>query len=432
MGCGSCSSGGCAPAGCKSNGACLTNGCSKLDVYDWLAHMDMPSNYKPFDILEIKFKGSRKDFFINTDNLYLEPGELVTVETGSSGFDVGHVSLTGELVRMQLKKRNVKTEEVSKKIIRKATESDVEKWKLAKEAEFETMHKARVLAKELGLAMKLSDVDYQGDKTKATFYYTADDRVDFRELIKKLAEEFKVRIEMRQIGMRQEASRLGAIGSCGRELCCSTWLTDFKTVSTAAARYQNLSLNTLKLAGQCGKLKCCLNFELDTYMDALKDIPDDVKELKTKIGSAYLQKTDIFKKMMWFSYRGSDNWVALPAIRVKEIIALNKNGEFPDDLSNVTVQPILVERILDYDNVVGQDSLTRMDERNKKKKKSNNNNRNKNRSKPQSATEGNASKPAGQTGTRNNSNSRPPHRAANNNRPPNNAGDNSTNEKPKE
>jgi cell fate regulator YaaT (PSP1 superfamily) len=246
MGCGSCSSGGCAPAGCKSNGACLTNGCSKLDVYDWLAHMDMPSNYKPFDILEIKFKGSRKDFFINNDNLYLEPGELVTVETGSSGFDVGHVSLTGELVRMQLKKRNVKAEEVSKKIIRKATEADVEKWKLAKEAEFETMHKARVLAKELGLAMKLSDVDYQGDKTKATFYYTAEGRVDFRELIKRMAEKFRIRIEMRQIGMRQEASRLGGIGSCGRELCCSTWLTDFKTVSTAAARYQNLSLNTLK------------------------------------------------------------------------------------------------------------------------------------------------------------------------------------------
>jgi cell fate regulator YaaT (PSP1 superfamily) len=244
--------------------------------------MDMPSNYKPFDILEIKFKGSRKDFFINNDNLYLEPGELVTVETGSSGFDVGHVSLTGELVRMQLKKRNVKPEEVSKKIIRKATEADVEKWKLAKEAEFETMHKARVLAKELGLAMKLSDVDYQGDKTKATFYYTAEGRVDFRELIKRMAEKFRIRIEMRQIGMRQEASRLGGIGSCGRELCCSTWLTDFKTVSTAAARYQNLSLNTLKLAGQCGKLKCCLNYELDTYMDALKDIPNNVDKLEFK------------------------------------------------------------------------------------------------------------------------------------------------------
>jgi cell fate regulator YaaT (PSP1 superfamily) len=279
--------------------------------------MDMPSNYKPFDILEIKFKGSRKDFFINTDNLYLEPGELVTVETGSSGFDVGHVSLTGELVRMQLKKRNVKAEEVSKKIIRKSTEADVEKWKLAKEAEFETMHKARVLAKELGLAMKLSDVDYQGDKTKATFYYTAEGRVDFRELIKRMAEKFRVRIEMRQIGMRQEASRLGGIGSCGRELCCSTWLTDFKTVSTAAARYQNLSLNTLKLAGQCGKLKCCLNYELDTYMDALKDIPNNVDKLETGKGLARLQKTDIFKKLMWYSYPDNEDWIPLHAAIVR-------------------------------------------------------------------------------------------------------------------
>ena len=244
---------------------------------------------------------------------------MVTVETGSSGFDVGHVSLTGELVRMQLKKRNVKTEEVIKKIIRKATEADVEKWKMAKEAEFETMHKARVLAKELGLAMKLSDVDYQGDKTKATFYYTAEGRVDFRELIKRMAEKFRVRIEMRQIGMRQEASRLGGIGSCGRELCCSTWLTDFKTVSTAAARYQNLSLNTLKLAGQCGKLKCCLNYELDTYMDALKDIPNNVDKLETGKGLARLQKTDIFKKLMWYSYPDNEDWIPLHAARVREI-----------------------------------------------------------------------------------------------------------------
>ncbi len=379
MGCGSCSSGGCTPAGCNNNGACLTNGCSKLDVYDWLAHMDMPSNYKPFEIVEIKFKGSRKDFFLNTENIYLESGELVVVETGSSGYDVGHVSLTGELVRMQLKKRNIRQDEVSKKIHRKATPADVDKWKLAKEAEFETMHKARVLAKDLGLEMKLSDVDYQGDKTKATFYYTAEGRVDFRELIKRMAEKFRIRIEMRQIGMRQEASRLGGIGSCGRELCCSTWLTDFKTVSTAAARYQNLSLNTLKLAGQCGKLKCCLNYELDTYMDALKDIPQQVDRLETEKGMARLQKTDIFKKLMWFSYQDEENWIPLQVDRVKEIKEMNKKGQKPEDLAELAAELVAVapSKTLDYENVVGQDSLTRLDDRNRRRNKNKRNHRNK-------------------------------------------------------
>ncbi len=377
MGCGSCSSGGCTPAGCNNNGACLTNGCSKLDVYDWLAHMDMPSNYKPFEIVEIKFKGSRKDFFLNTENIYLESGELVVVETGSSGYDVGHVSLTGELVRMQLKKRNIRQDEVSKKILRKATPADVDKWKLAKEAEFETMHKARVLAKDLGLEMKLSDVDYQGDKTKATFYYTAEGRVDFRELIKRMAEKFRIRIEMRQIGMRQEASRLGGIGSCGRELCCSTWLTDFKTVSTAAARYQNLSLNTLKLAGQCGKLKCCLNYELDTYMDALKDIPQQVDRLETEKGMARLQKTDIFKKLMWFSYQDEENWIPLQVDRVKEIKEMNKKGQKPEDLAEMAAElaAVVPSKTLDYENVVGQDSLTRLDDRNRRRNKNKRNHR---------------------------------------------------------
>ena len=393
MGCGSCSTGGCAPAGCKSNGSCLTNGCSKLDVYDWLAHMDMPSNYKIFNIVEIKFKGSRKEFFLNIDNIYLEAGELVAVEASTGGYDIGHVSLTGELVRMQLKKRNVRTDDVIKKIYRKASPTDVEKWKLAKETEFTTMHKARVLAKELGLAMKLSDVDYQGDKTKATFYYTAEGRVDFRELIKKMAESFRIRIEMRQIGMRQEASRLGGIGSCGRELCCSTWLTDFKTVSTSAARYQNLSLNTLKLAGQCGKLKCCLNYELDTYMDALKDIPEKVDRLETGKGVARLQKTDIFKKLMWFSYPNDENWIPLEISRVKEIQQLNREGVKPDNLKDEAVEILkpIVPKVLDYENVVGQDSLTRLDDKPKKKK----NNRN-NRNKPKPAATDDAPEPRSQ------------------------------------
>ncbi len=339
--------------------------------------MDMPTNYKPFNILEVKFKGSRKEFYLNNDNIYLEAGELVVVEAATGGYDVGHVSITGELVRMQMVKRRVKEEDVVKKIYRKATVADVEKWKAAKDLEWETMHKSRTLALQLNLSMKLSDVDYQGDKTKATFYYTAEGRVDFRELIKKMAETFRIRIEMRQIGMRQEASRLGGIGSCGRELCCSTWLTDFKTVSTSAARYQNLSLNTLKLAGQCGKLKCCLNYELDTYMDALKYIPDNVNVLKTEKGDARLQKTDIFKKLMWFSYPREESWIPLPLERVKEIQKMNKDGIFPPDLGEVVEIDTKPVKVLDYENVVGQDSLTRLDERrNKNRNKSKNRNKN--------------------------------------------------------
>lgn len=381
MGCGSCSTGGgCAPAGCKSNGTCLTNGCSKLDVYDWLSNMDMPSNYKAFNIVEVRFKGSRKDFYINHEHLYLENGELVAVETTTGGYDIGHISLTGELVRMQIKKKHLKLEDITKKIYRRATPADVDKWKAAKDAEWETMHRARKLAIELGLSMKLSDVDYQGDKTKATFYYTAEGRVDFRELIKRMASDFRIRIEMRQIGMRQEASRLGGIGSCGRELCCSTWLTDFKTVSTSAARYQNLSLNTLKLAGQCGKLKCCLNYELDTYMDALKDIPDNVDRLETVVGTARLLKTDIFKKMMWFAYPGDENWIPLQVNRVREIQKMNREGVRPDNLREAAEELAEKEapKALDYENVVGQDSLTRLDDRNRNKN-NNNKNRNKNR-----------------------------------------------------
>lgn len=374
MGCGSCSTGGCTPGGCKSNGSCLTDGgCSKLDVYDWLADMDLPANFKPFNIVEVRFKGSRKEFYRNVNNIYFEAGELVAVETTTGGYDVGHVSLTGELVRMQMKKRRTNEEKVELKIYRKASPTDVEKWHIAKETESASMHKARTIAIELGLAMKLSDVDYQGDKTKATFYYTAEGRVDFRELIKRLADSFKVRIEMRQIGMRQEASRLGGIGSCGRELCCSTWLTDFKTVSTSSARYQNLSLNTLKLAGQCGKLKCCLNYELDSYMDALKHIPDNADRLKTIRGDARLQKTDIFKKIMWYVYPGEENtWIPIEIIRVKDIIAMNLKGEKPEDLKDLAVEIAenkLVVKAFDYENVVGQDSLTRMDEKARKKKK---------------------------------------------------------------
>ncbi len=375
MGCNGCASGGgCGtssiPNGCQNNGSCMTSGCNKLDVYDWLSHMDMPTNYTPFNIVEVRFKGSRKDFFINEENIYLEMGEMVVVESPTGGYDVGHVSLTGELVRLQIKKSKTRQEDILKKIYRKANENDVIKWRAAKDLEWETMHRARTLALELGLSMKISDVDYQGDKTKATFYYTAEGRVDFRELIKKMAEAFRIRIEMRQIGMRQEASRLGGIGACGRELCCSTWLTDFKTVSTSAARYQNLSLNTLKLAGQCGKLKCCLNYELDSYMDALKDIPSNVDRIETQRGVAYLQKTDIFKKIMWFSHPGEESWMAIPVDRVKEIKKLNESGQKPEETGMTIEEPVTDKNAaFDYENVVGQESLTRLDDKNKKKRK---------------------------------------------------------------
>lgn len=383
MGCGSCSTGGgCAPAGCKSNGSCLTGGCQKMEVHDWLSNLDMPSNYKPFEIIEVKFKGSRKEFFLNSDDIYLEIGELVAVEGPTGGYDIGHVSLTGELVRIQLKRRKVQANQVTRKIYRKATEADVEKWKIAKGLEWETMHRARTLALDLKLSMKISDVDYQGDRTKATFFYTAEGRVDFRELIKKMAEAFRIRIEMRQIGMRQEAGRLGGIGSCGRELCCSTWLTNFKTVSTAAARYQNLSLNTLKLAGQCGKLKCCLNYELDTYLDALRDIPDRIDSLQTEVGLARHQKTDIFKKLMWFSYANQEDWIPLKVDRVKEIMAMNKRGEKPSNLKDEAIElktSAPVEKVHDYENVVGQDSLTRLDEKNRRNNRNNRNRNDKNK-----------------------------------------------------
>jgi len=358
-----------------------------MEVYDWLSNLDMPSNYKPFQVIEVKFKGARKEFYLNTDNIYLEIGELIAVEGSTGGYDIGHVSLTGELVRMQMKRRKTPMDQVTRKVYRKATEADVDKWKLAKDLEWETMHKARTLALDLRLSMKISDVDYQGDKTKATFFYTAEGRVDFRELIKKMAETFRIRIEMRQIGMRQEAGRLGGIGSCGRELCCSTWLTNFKTVSTAAARYQNLSLNTLKLAGQCGKLKCCLNYELDTYLDALKDIPDRVENLQTEVGTARHQKTDIFKKLMWFSYPNQEDWIPLKVDRVKEIMAMNKKGQKPSNLKDEAVElptSAIVEKIPDYENVVGQDSLTRLDDK-PRNKNNRNNNSSSNRNKPAGA-----------------------------------------------
>jgi cell fate regulator YaaT (PSP1 superfamily) len=380
MGCSSCGTktGDTSP-GCKNNGTCGTSGCNKLNVYNWLSDMQLPAGARTFNIVEVRFKGSRKDFFRNAENITLREGDVVAVE-GNPGHDIGVVSMAGELVRLQLKKKGIdENSSELKALYRLAKPADIEKWDAVRALEVNTMYKARTIAGALRLRMKLSDVEYQGDGKKATFFYTAEERVDFRELIKKLADEFKVRVEMRQIGMRQEASRLGGIGSCGRELCCSTWLTDFKAVSTGAARYQNLSLNPLKLAGQCGKLKCCLNYELDSYMDALKDIPDSGVKLETEKGYALHRKTDIFKRMMWFAFidqslpRGpgeappADNWVALKVDRVKEIMEMNKQQLKPAELIEQE-DDIPEEKPLDYADVVGQDSLTRMMDKKKKKK----------------------------------------------------------------
>ncbi|TRX53703.1 Signal peptidase-like protein [Fulvivirga sp. M361] len=330
MGCSTCNSGGGEVAGCNNNGGCLTGGCNKMNVFDWLSNMDLPVIDK-FNIVEVRFKGGRKEFFKNAEGLDLTTGDAVVVDV-PNGHHLGHVSLQGELVRLQMQKKKLKDDEEIRKIYRIAHHKDLEKYEEVKKRELPTLYRTREIIQNLKLGMKLSDIEYQADNSKATFYYSADDRVDFRELIKVLASEFKIRVEMRQISLRQEAGRLGGIGSCGRELCCSTWLSDFKSVSTSAARYQNLSLNPSKLSGQCGRLKCCLNYELETYMDALKDIPDLEKPLVTEKGRAKLQKTDIFRKIMWFGYDDENAWHPIPVTRVNEIISLNEKGQKPVSL----------------------------------------------------------------------------------------------------
>ncbi|MBK9478714.1 MAG: hypothetical protein IPN99_07725 [Bacteroidetes bacterium] len=374
MACGSCGTGANGlPAGCKNNGVCGVGGCGKLTVFDWLANMELPHGVAPFNIVEVRFKNGRKEYYKKEPTEEYFQGDIVATEA-SPGHDIGVVSLTGELVRLQLKKHNLRIDSPEiKKVYRKAKPTDIEKWQAAQKLESSTMYRARTMALELKLKMKISDVEFQGDKTKAIFYYTADERVDFRELIKVMAEEFKVRVEMKQIGARQEAGRLGGIGSCGRELCCSTWLTDFRSVSTSAARYQQLSLNPLKLAGQCGKLKCCLNYELDSYMDAIKDFPDTSIKLETRRGRAFHQKTDIFSRRMWYSYPDDPgNFILVSVDRVKAILELNKQEIQPEELVEFKDMPV-VEKKPDYENVVGQDSLTRFDS----KKKSNNRNKRK-------------------------------------------------------
>ncbi|ERM82189.1 hypothetical protein P872_07215 [Rhodonellum psychrophilum GCM71 = DSM 17998] len=286
-----------------------------------------------FDIVEVKFKGGRKEYYRNVDHIQLTTGDPIVVDV-PSGHHIGYVSLQGELVRLQMQKRKIKNDDDILKIYRVANQKDLEKWEEAKNREIPTLYRTKQIIDEFKLEMKLSDVEYQADNSKATFFYSAENRVDFRELIKTLAGDFKIRVEMRQISLRQEAGRLGGIGVCGRELCCSTWIHDFKSVSTSAARYQNLSLNPSKLSGQCGRLKCCLNYELDTYMNALEDIPAVEKPLQTETGNAKLQKTDIFRKLMWFSYNNDNNWHSISCERVKEIQELNAKGIIPSDLTN--------------------------------------------------------------------------------------------------
>ncbi len=346
MACSGCSTG----RGDSSEGGCSTGGCNKLNVFDWLANMELPGGQKPFDIVEIRFKNSRKEFFRNRSGLQLMQGNIVTVES-SPGFDVGVVSVSGETARLQLKKKKMQEDDASiKNIMRKSTATDIEKWKEVQELEKKIIVSARILASNLKLDMKINDVEIQADKSQVSFYYTAPGRVDFRELIKAYSSEFRMRIQMWQIGERQEAGRLGGIGSCGRELCCSTWLTDFRSVSTAAARYQQLALNPVKLAGQCGKLKCCLNYELDSYMDVLKDFPQTM-DLESQKGKAIHQKTDIFKKLIWYTYLDApENFIPLSVDRVKYIIDLNKNGKKPDTIED-TRQELRKEKELGY--VVG-------------------------------------------------------------------------------
>ncbi len=381
------------PKGCKSNGTCASGGCDKLSVYDWLGNMTLPCGEKKFHIVEVRFKNGRKDFYKNEKELSLCMGDVIAV-AAKSGHDIGVVSLTGELVKIQMKKKKVSQDNPDiYTIYRKASQRDIQIWQQARECEPDVQRKSRLIIARLGLKMKLSDVEFQGDGKKATFYYTADDRVDFRLLIRELASTFSIRIEMKQVGLRQEAARLGGIGSCGRELCCSTWLTDFRSVKTDAARYQQLSLNPLKLSGQCGKLKCCLNYELDSYMDALKKFPSTRTYLKTKKGMAVYQKMDIFSGFMWYTYKDNPmQWHKLTTEQVNEIIALNKEGDFPESIEEYSDELIIETPTTDiYKDVVGQDSLTRFDQP-KRKKRRNNRNRNKNRNrKPNANTKANTS-----------------------------------------
>ena len=368
MGCSNCGTG--KPNGCKSNGGCSTGSCNRMNAYDWLVNLPMSDPESYCRIIEVSFNnGSRKDYFRNNTIHQLEKGDMICVE-GVSGFDVGEVSLTGEIVRLQLKKKGVQEYDSEiKKVIRRASDKDVEIMAQNKSREPEAVIRSRAIAKQLNLDMKISEVEIQADGRKATFFYIADDRVDFRELIKIYAKEFRVKVEMRQIGARQEAGKVGGIGSCGRELCCATWLTDFKSVNTTAARYQNLSINQSKLSGQCGRLKCCLNYELDTYLDALQHFPDNADSIQVAKGTAILIKKDIFRNLMWYILPDSNKQYPVPIERVRKIKQQNSQGIIPQELEAVEVtsqKPKEVEP--EFVDVVGQISLRTLEKAEKKKR----------------------------------------------------------------
>ena len=405
MGCGSCgNNNGSHSPGCGNNGACSTGSCNKLNVYNWLTDMVLPEDYEPFNIVEVRFKGSKKQFYKNVNHLELFTGDKVIVDS-DVGYDVGEVSLAGELVKLQLKKYGIDENNSEMRTIKNvASEEEIEKYQKFKDIEQESLEKARTIALQLRLKMKISDIEYQGDGKKVTFYYTSEGRVDFRELIRRYASEFKSRIQMLQVSYREEASRLGGIGSCGRELCCSTWLTDYKVVSMGAPKTQNLSINMLKLSGQCGRLKCCLNYELETYHEALKSFPNEKVKLKTESGLASLKKIDILKGTAWYGYEKSFDWIPLDIDRVNEIITLNKKGKTPTTLSDTAKGAEIAFKTLEYkDDLLGENDLTRMDHKNKKtnkrkgQKRGNNNRR---FNKPNNKS----NKP---TGNRNNSNQKP-------------------------
>ncbi len=371
MGCGSCgTSKDGAPGGCQSHGNCSTGGCNRMNVHDWLANLPFSDPESGCRIIEVSFNnGSRKDFFRNITLQHFEKGDMIAVE-GVSGFDVGMVNMTGELVRLQMKKHRVdeKSPDI-KKVLRRATEADISKMLESKAREAQVLIRSRAMARQLKLELKMAEVEVQADSRKATFFYIADDRVDFRELIKLYAAEFKVKVEMRQIGARQEAGKVGGIGSCGRELCCSSWLTDFKSVNTNAARYQNLSINQTKLSGQCGRLKCCLNYELDTYMDALQFFPDDADMIEMAKSRAFLVKKDIFRNLMWYTMPDSNKQYPLTIERVKKIKELNRQGIRPEDLEPVEViskKPVDIEPT--YADVVGQISLKALEKTSRKRR----------------------------------------------------------------
>lgn len=359
-------------SGCDSVNTCGNS--YKLSVFDWLSNINNPSTSQT-DFVEVRFKNDRKFFYKNVNNLPLHMGSVITVES-SPGHDIGVVSLTGELVKIQMKKKFV-SEDNPLKIYRLANQRDIEVWQESRAKEEPVKIQARKISYGLNLDMKITDVEYQGDGGKVTFYYTSDTRVDFRQLIKEFAGTFRTKIDMKQIGFRQEAAKVGGIGSCGRELCCSTWLTDFRSVNTNAARYQQLSINPQKLAGQCGKLKCCLNYELDSYLDALNDFPPSSTTLDTVNGKAFCIKIDVFKKKMWFAYvERSMAWYDLDVADVKKMVAQNKKGEKAQPLEEVKVHDIPVRSV----DLIQENTIDRFERKNKNsgknsnRKKPNNNN----------------------------------------------------------